>query len=97
MEAHLVHRDLDSGALAVMGTLMRADANAQPNACLAAALRDGPAEPEAQVPSATPINPAALLPPPGKRSFLEYAGSLTTPPCSEQVRFWRQHHGCSAC
>ena len=82
MEAHLVHRDTETGALAVLGVLMRSDAGASPNACLAAALAYGP-EVGAVVDAPVRVNPAALLP--SARTFFEYRGSLTTPPCSEEV------------
>ena len=85
MEAHLVHRDADTGKLAVLGVLMRAAADEAPNACLAAALRYGPQSDTEVVDVPVLVNPAALLP--AARTFLEYRGSLTTPPCSEEVRF----------
>ena len=34
---------------------------------------------------ADPLNPESLLPPPDRRGFWRYAGSLTTPPCAETV------------
>ena len=83
MEAHLVHRDAETGKLAVLGVLMRADAGALPNTALAAALRYGPRG-DTVVDAPVQVNPAALLP--AARTFLEYRGSLTTPPCSEEVR-----------
>ncbi len=54
-----------------------------PNPCLAAALQHAPTTPRQEVACPSPINPAQLLP--GLRRYLHYRGSLTTPPCSEDV------------
>lgn len=82
LEIHLVHRS-SSGHLAVVGILVEEGAT---NAALAPLWHNLPAhesEPTA-VPNTT-INAANLLP--TDQSSLRYMGSLTTPPCSEQVRW----------
>jgi carbonic anhydrase len=79
MSAHLVHRDAE-GALAVVAVL----------------LEPGPAHPVVQavwsalplerggvLAASAPINPADLLP--TDRRYYTYMGSLTTPPCTEDV------------
>jgi carbonic anhydrase len=79
MSAHLVHRDA-AGALAVVAVL----------------LEPGPAHPVVQavwsalplerggvLAASAPINPADLLP--NDRRYYTYMGSLTTPPCTEDV------------
>lgn len=83
MVAHLVHRDA-SRKLAVVAVLLNAG---KPNAMVETLWN--------HVPGATGhpayfkgvlINPSALLPP--KLSYFTYMGSLTTPPCSEGVRWF---------
>ena len=83
MELHLVHADRNSGSLAVVGVLLIEGDSA--NEAYASTLEAMPAdvgEPEAV---AEPIDLNALLP--ETRGYYTYQGSLTTPPCSEIVRW----------
>lgn len=83
MEMHLVHKNA-KGQLAVVGVFMKAGAE---NAVLAKAWDHMPAhagKPE-QVASVS-IIPADLLP--ANRSYSRFDGSLTTPPCSEGVKWF---------
>ena len=82
MELHLVHRS-QAGALAVVGVLMTRGAD---NPAFAPTLSNLPAQEGAPrtVPGVT-ANPAAMLP--SDRAYYRYDGSLTTPPCTEGVRW----------
>jgi carbonic anhydrase len=86
-ELHLVHRNAQTLNLAVVGVLIEVGApgtrpNAQLDAILQAApLEEGKVEVEGQT-----ISAAALLPR-NAASFWTYSGSLTTPPCSEGVKW----------
>ncbi|MFD0668715.1 carbonic anhydrase [Ramlibacter sp. MAHUQ-53] len=84
MVVHLVHKSA-SGKLAVVGVLMRE--SAQLNRTLWSIWKHMPKEagPE-QVVSGVSINPANLLP--ESLAHYSYEGSLTTPPCTEGVRFF---------
>lgn len=81
MEIHFVHRDA-AGNLAVVGVmLMEGEAD---NAAYAAIFDELPTE--AGDPTAVgEINAADLLP--EGKTFYTYSGSLTTPPCSQGVRW----------
>jgi len=83
MEIHFVHRDPNSGALAVVGVML-AEGEAD-NEAYAAVFDAMPADiGEAQALSA-PLALEDLLP--QTRAYYTYQGSLTTPPCSEIVRW----------
>lgn len=79
LEAHFVHKAAGGDGLAVIGVFF--DEGAE-NATLAPIWRAMP-EREGAASSAATIDPAALLP--AARAAFRYAGSLTTPPCSEIV------------
>lgn len=78
MELHLVHRAAD-GRLAVIGVLIREGGE---NAALAELFEHVPAKGAA---GELELDPSALLPP--DRAGYRYEGSLTTPPCTEGVRW----------
>ena len=78
MEVHFVHQSAE-GDLAVVGVFMDAG---QPHAATQAIWDAIPGVDEAPAPLAG-IDPNAFLP--EGRAYFRYAGSLTTPPCSEVV------------
>lgn len=84
MELHLVHRSAD-GRLAVVGVFME---YGRANPVLAALWErmPGRARPRSGKIGSTAVSAASLLP--EKPSFWRYEGSLTTPPCSEGVRWF---------
>jgi carbonic anhydrase len=83
MVAHLVHKNSD-GKLAVVAVLIR---EGDANAFLKPVFDNFPAKgtPQASVAGAT-LNLSDLLP--QKHGYYTFDGSLTTPPCSEQVRWF---------
>ena len=84
MEMHLVHQNADSGELAVVGALVRRGSE---NAALAPVWENIPAAAgEPRRVDGVSINAEDLLP--SERLFYRYDGSLTTPPCSEGVKWF---------
>jgi len=81
MEAHFVHKGAE-GSLAVLGVFI---VPGRENALLAPLWAAMPEAAGAQADLERANNPAGLLP--ARRSYYQYAGSLTTPPCSETVRW----------
>jgi carbonic anhydrase len=83
MVAHFVHRDAQ-GRLAVVAVLLDAGAI---NPAVAAIWGQWPTQKQVEVPVAgLEIDPADLLP--AVRGYYTFAGSLTTPPCSEGVTWY---------
>lgn len=83
LEIHFVHQDPNSGALAVVGILL--SEGEDDNEAYAAVFDHLPAQVGAPEAAGEPIALAALLP--EARAYYTYQGSLTTPPCSEIVRW----------
>jgi carbonic anhydrase len=80
LEAHLVHADKD-GNLAVVAVVFN---EGKANATVAAAWsRMSKAEGKSELP--TKVSAAGLLP--KSHDYYRYNGSLTTPPCTEGVRW----------
>ncbi|SQG64571.1 Carbonic anhydrase precursor [Corynebacterium renale] len=80
-EIHLVHKNAD-GDLTVLG-IMLADGAA--NDLVQYLLDNAPAQADATTDVTEELDIAALLP--AKQEYITYAGSLTTPPCTENVRW----------
>lgn len=83
MEVHFVHQDANSGNLAVVGVLL--NIGDSDNAGFADVFSNLPAEVTEPMESDIMVDLNALLPEGAK--FYTYQGSLTTPPCSEIVRW----------
>lgn len=82
LEAHFVHATPD-GQLAVIGVMF--DTGPRANDQLSTLLSTIPTKGETQSVS-TALNPADFLP--REREYYRFNGSLTTPPCSEGVRWF---------
>lgn len=79
--AHLVHKSAD-GKLAVIGVFFKEGAE---NAALKDVFAQMPSK-EGKAALKGKLDPASLLP--KSLAYYSYAGSLTTPPCSEGVTFY---------
>jgi carbonic anhydrase len=91
MVAHFVHVDY-AGNYAVLGVLFEeGPANPELAKLIKAAPKD---EAPARVVPGTSFNPAGLLP--AKLAVYRYEGSLTTPPCTEGVRWHVATHRVTA-
>lgn len=86
MSVHLVHKD-EQGNLAVVGLLLDRGA---PHAAVQKVWNNLPLEKQEELPARTPLELNDLLP--ADRSYYTYMGSLTTPPCSEGVRWIVMRH-----
>jgi carbonic anhydrase len=84
MSAHLVHKSAD-GKLAVVAVRLSED-RGDANAVLASLWEHLPATPGKSEEVTDMISPAGLLP--SDHGYWTYEGSLTTPPCSEGVRWF---------
>jgi carbonic anhydrase len=81
MEVHLVHRNA-AGKIAVVGVMMN---DGKENPLISKVWQAIPPSGKINALEKTMINAANLLP--TNKSYYSYAGSLTTPPCSESVKW----------
>jgi carbonic anhydrase len=81
MVAHLVHQSAE-GKLAVVAVLFT---EGQANAALDPVFKNLPKSEGSKKKLDANFNPAELLP--AERGYFKYVGSLTTPPCSQGVRW----------
>ncbi len=84
MSLHLVHKSSD-GKLAVIGVRL-SEERGDPNAILATLWEHMPTTAGATDKVTDMVNPGGLLP--ADRGYWTYMGSLTTPPCTEGVRWF---------
>ena len=84
MSLHLVHKSAD-GKLAVIAVRL-SEERGDPNAILAALWEHMPTTAGATDKVTDMVNPGGLLP--TDRGYWTYTGSLTTPPCTEGVRWF---------
>ncbi len=80
MEVHFVHKDA-AGNIAVVGVLLK---KGESNPLLKAILENAPKE-KGEKTASTRATPMLLLPP--SRGYFTYVGSLTTPDCSEGLKW----------
>ena len=83
MNIHFVHKN-DAGEIVVIGVMVK-EGNENPGIRTLwsyAPQKEGPAI----TPEGIKFNPANLLP--REREYFSYQGSLTTPPCTEPIRFF---------
>ncbi|RKH16828.1 carbonic anhydrase family protein [Corallococcus sp. CA041A] len=84
LELHLVHTDANGAPVLVVGVLIEEGAV---NAALFTAFRHLPRHMgEESVPAGALLNASALLP--RDKAFFQYAGSLTTPPCTQGLQWY---------
>jgi carbonic anhydrase len=81
MVAHLVHKSAD-GKLAVVAVLLD---QGGANPTISTIWKNLPKEKEKEISVKATVDAAALLP--GDKGYYTFQGSLTTPPCSEGVRW----------
>jgi carbonic anhydrase len=79
MELHLVHKAHD-GSLAVVAVMLK---EGKANKVVETVWSNIAAEGKENTPASVSVDAAGLLP--GKHSYYTFPGSLTTPPCSENV------------
>ncbi len=82
MVIHFVHKS-EEGNLVVLGVLVK-EGNENPG--IQTIWQHMPTEPGTQLAEGVRFNPGNLLP--REKDFWSYEGSLTTPPCTEGVRFF---------
>jgi carbonic anhydrase len=84
MEVHLVHKDPVTGNLAVVAVFVEGEGTTE-NTFLNKYLSEFPAEEMIEDATATSINLDDILP--LERGYYTYTGSLTTPPCTQGLRW----------
>ena len=82
MVMHLVHKDAD-GNQAIVAVLIERGPDNKPQAAVQTVWNNLPLERNEPVSASVPLDPSQLLP--QDRAYFTFMGSMTTPPCSENV------------